>query len=324
MHIMQQSPQPDLNEIAAFIAVAEAGSFSSAGAKLARDPTVVGRRIQSLEARIGVRLIERTTRHVALTEAGRVYLAKVRPLVEALNEANSEVAEVAYGSPRGRLRLTLPASFGRMWLAPLVAEFLAAHPGITIDVEYSNRFVDLVAEGFDAAIRLGSLADSQLVAKRVADRRCILCASPSYLARAGTPVHPQDLVHHNCLIFTGKANPLQWEFIKPAGGQLAVPVRGNIECDDAEALVVAGVRGLGIVYANDWLVARELAAGTLLPVLADWRMADEGAIYVVVPSRAGMPAKTRAFCDFITSRLRGEQPWQRTLVTAAESIVPVR
>lgn len=307
---MQQLPSVDLSEIAAFIAVAEAGSFSAASSRLARDPTVVGRRVQSLEMRLGVRLLERTTRHVALTEAGTAYLSKVRPLIEALNEANNEVAEVAHGAPKGRLRLALPASFGRMWLAPLLPEFLTAHPGITIDAEYSNRFVDLVAEGFDAAIRLGALEDSQLVARRVASRRCLLCASPDYLARRGIPQTPQDLAHHNCLIFTGKASPLLWEFLKPGGSQLAIPVSGNIICDDAEALVAAGLRGLGIVYANDWLVARELASGALVPVLTNWRMADEGAIYLIVPSRIGLPSKTRSFCSWITGRFRGEQLWQ--------------
>lgn len=195
--------------------------------------------------------------------------------------------------PQGRIRLALPASFGRMWLAPLLPDFLTAHPGITIDAEYSNRFVDLVAEGFDAAIRLGALEDSQLVARRLASRRCLLSASPDYLSRRGTPQAPQDLAHHNCLICTGKASPQPWEFLKPGGSHLTIPVGANIMCDDAEALVAAGLRGLGIVYANDWLVARELASGAQVPILADWRMADEARApsMSLFPREGGRPAR---------------------------------
>jgi len=306
---MQQSYDLDLSEIAAFVALAEAGSFVAAAARLGRDATVVSRRIQALESRLGVRLAERTTRQVVLTEAGNAYLRRVRPLLEALEDANGEATEIAHGVPQGRLRLALPASFGRMWLAPLIVDFIEAYPRIRIEAEYSNRFVDLVGEGFDVAVRLGTLPDSRLVARKVADRRRMLCASPEYIARRGAPTCPKDLAEHSCLIFTGKPDPHQWEFLEPDGAQLSVAVEGPLVCDDAEALVAAGIRGLGIVYANDWLVGRELKAGALVPVLESWRMADEGAIYIVVPSRRGMPSKTRAFTDWLSSRL-SSPPWR--------------
>jgi DNA-binding transcriptional LysR family regulator len=307
---MQQYELPDLNELVAFIALADTGSFSAAAAKLGRDPTVVSRRLQSLEARLGIRLAERSTRHVVVTEAGQAYLRRVRPLLEGLSEASSEMIEATQGTPHGRLRLALPASFGRMWLAPLIVQFLEAHPGIRIDAEYSNRFVDLIGEGFDAAIRLGVLTDSRLVAKKLADRRRMLCASPDYLAKRGVPTSPQDLARHACLVFTGKQNPHQWEFTAPDGGTIAVPVDGQIVCDDAEALVTAAVAGAGILYANDWLVGRELRSGSLLPILEGCPMADAGAIYLVVPSRKGLPGKTRAFCDWMTDRLGRSPPWK--------------
>lgn len=313
---MQQSRDADLDEIKAFIALAHAGSFSAAASRLGRDATVISRRVQSLETRLGVRLAERSTRQIVITEAGRAYLLRVRPLVESLREAESEVVEAALGIPQGRLRLSLPATFGRMWLAPLIVEFLEEHPGIKVEVEYTNRFVDLIGEGFDAAIRLGALNDSRLVAKKISDRRRMLCASPSYLERYGMPRTPQELVNHKCLIFTGKQHPYQWEFTSREGGTIAVPVDGPIVCDDAEALVAAAVRGLGILYANDWLVGREIAAGTLLPILDGCPMAHEGAIYLVVPSKKGLPSKTRAFCDWITQRVVGKAPWC--------SVVPVR
>jgi DNA-binding transcriptional LysR family regulator len=306
---MQQSSGIDLAEIAAFVALAQAGSFAGAAARINRDPAAVSRRVQSLEARLGVRLAERTTRQVVLTEAGAAYLRRVRPLLDALEEANGEAAEIAHGSPQGRVRLALPASFGRMCLAPLIADFIQQHPRIRIEAEYSNRFVDLIAEGFDAAVRLGTLPDSRLVARKVAERRRMLCAAPNYIARQGAPTSPQELSNHACLIFTGKPNPHQWEFLRPDGTQLAVPVEGPLVCDDAEALVIAGVRGLGIVYANDWLVGREIQSGALVPVLEHWRMAEEGAIYIVVPSRNGLPSKTRAFTDWLSARFQAGPPW---------------
>lgn len=311
LHIMHELAAATLSEIAAFVALADTGSFSGAAKRLGRDPTIVSRRIQALETRLGVRLAERTTRRLVLTEAGDLYLAQVRPLLEALAEANAAAAELAHGAPRGRLRLALPASFGRMWLAPLLAEFAERYPEIRIEAEYSNRFVDLIGEGFDAAIRLGALPDSGLVARKIAERCRMLCASPDYLSRHGAPACPADLAQHRCLVFTGKADPYQWEFLQEDGARFTVRIDGPMACDDAEALVSAGARGLGIVYANDWLVGRELKAGALVPVLERWRMADEGAICIVMPSRRGLPSKTRAFVDWTCAYFRDGPPWSR-------------
>jgi len=311
---MQQSDDAgDLAGLAAFVVLAEAGSFVGAAQRLGRDPTSVSRRLQALEARLGVRLAERTTRRVTLTEAGRAFLDRVRPLLEELRAAESHAAALATGEPEGRLRIALPATFGRLWIAPRLHDFLERHPRVTVEAQFSNAYVDLVGEGFDVAVRLGALPDSRLVARKVADRRRLLCAAPSYLARRGAPQTPADLAMHACLRFTGKTNPHMWEFFDERGGLHVVPVSGPLASDEAEALVAAGVAGAGVVYATDWLVGRELADGRLAPLLPDWRMPDEGGVYVVTPSRRGLPSKTRAFVDWV-SGLLGQAPWRSSAI----------
>lgn len=299
---------PDLGDISAFVALAECGSFIAAGQRLRRNPTAVSRRVQSLEVRLGVRLAERSTRKVVLTEAGRAYLERIRPLLDSLKTAELETAALAEGEPRGSIKLALPSAFGRQWIAPLLPLFLREHPLVSIEASFSNAYVDLIGEGYDLAIRLGSLADSRLIVRKVADRRRLLCAAPGYLKERGEPRTPDELVHHACLRFTGKANPHVWEFDNAERGERVVPVSGPMASDDAETLVQAGIAGLGIVYATDWLVGRELADGRLVRILPEWSLPDEGGIYVMTPSKAGLPTKTRAFADWIATRL-SRAPW---------------
>lgn len=306
---MQQSA--DLEAIEAFITLADAGSFALAGRRLGRDPTIVSRRVQALEARLGVRLAERSTRRVTLTEAGRAYLDRVRPLLRELTSADRDIGAFAHGAPRGHLRLSLPTSFGRMWLSPMIADFLKAHPQVTIEAEFSNRFVDIIGEQFDLAVRLGVLPDSRLVARRLFPRRRLVCASPGYLASAAPLHHPGDIAHHACLRYTGKVNPAVWEFLDRDNRLLTVPIEGALASDEAEVLIDAAVAGLGLLYGTDWLVARQLASGELVRVLADWRIPDEGAIHIVTPSLAGLPSKTRAFSDWLAARFHPDPPWFR-------------
>ena len=307
---MQQSDDtPDLGDIAAFVALAETGSFVAAGHRLKRNPTAVSRRVQALEARLGIRLAERSTRRVMLSEAGRGYLERIRPILDELKTADLSAAAFAEGEPRGRLRLALPAAFGHLWISPLLPEFLLAHPHVAIEAQFSHLYVDLLGEGFDLAVRLGSLPDSRLIARKIADRRPIVCAAPSYLAQHGTPASPEALADHACLRFTGKSNPHVWEFLDSEGREHVVSVSGPLASDDTEALVHAAVAGLGIIYGSDWLVGRELHAGRLVRILPDWVAPNEGGIYVVTPSRAGLPSKTRAFAEWIADRL-GRAPWQ--------------
>jgi DNA-binding transcriptional LysR family regulator len=261
-----------------------------------------------LEKRLAVRLVERTTRTVVLTEPGRLYLTRARAILDAFREADLEATSLAAGEPRGHLRLALPSSFGRMWLAPLIAQFLAAHRQVTIEAEFSNRFVDLVGERFDLAVRLGELTDSRLVARKLCARRRLLCAAPSYLESVGPPAHPDELGARDCLIFSGLPNPRKWEFNRMSGDIVRVSVSGPLVSDDAEVLVEAAANGLGILLATDWLVGTALRAGRLVPVLTEWQVADEGAIFLVTPSGVGRASGTRALGDWLTAHFKSP-PW---------------
>lgn len=308
---MHQSYEPTaLVEMAAFAAIAEARSFTKAAARVGRDATILSRRLQSLEERLGVRLIHRTTRSVSLTEAGSEFLVRVRAILASVDEAESAASAHAGGGARGVLRLALPGTFGRMWIGPLLPHFLAAFPDVRIEAEFSNRFVDLVAENFDVAVRLGALADSRLVARKVATRRRLLCAAPAYLARRGTPTTPEALLQHSCLGFSGFQTFPAWELTNRTGRRVRIDVSGPLVADDAEVLVEAAVQGIGLMMSTDWLVGRELADGRLVPILEDWTLADEGAVYVVMPSAKGQPAKTRAFSDWISKRFAPVPPWR--------------
>ncbi|MER9237842.1 LysR family transcriptional regulator [Mesorhizobium sp. M0633] len=309
---MQQSHEPAaLVEMAAFAAIAEARSFTKAAARIGRDATILSRRLASLEERLGVRLLHRTTRSVSLTEAGSEFLVRVRTILAAVDEAEAVASAHAGGGPRGVLRLALPGSFGRMWIGPLLPQFLTEFPEVRIEAEFSNRFVDLVAENFDVAVRLGALEDSRLVARKVATRRRLLCAAPSYLARRGTPTEPEALLEHSCLGFSGFQTFPAWEMTDSTGRRVSIEVSGPLVTDDAEVLVEAAVQGVGLMMSTDWLVGRELADGRLVPVLEDWTLADEGAVYVVMPSAKGQAAKTRAFADWIGKRFAPVPPWRR-------------
>jgi len=298
----------DLDEIRAFLALARAGSFVAAGRLIDRDPAVVTRRLRQLEQRLGIRLVERTTRRVALTEAGQTYLARIGPILDELESAENDVAGMGGGQARGHLRITLPGSFGRMWIAPMLIDFLKAHPAVTIEANAENRFVDLIAEGYDLAIRLGDLPDSRLVARRVAGRRRVLCASPAYLASRAPIATPQDLDQHACLCNSERVPSDQWRFQAADGRVQTIAVNRLMASGDSELLVKAALAGLGIMHTSDWYVGRYLASGELVEVLPQHPLADKGAVYIVTPAVTGLPAKTRAFSDWIADRLV-HPPW---------------
>lgn len=303
---MQQSI--DLDLIRAFVTVAETLSFSRAARVLSRDPTAISRRLSQLEAILGIRLIERSTRSLALTEAGAAYLAQVEPPLRALDAAGSDVAELATGEPRGHLRVSMPTTFGRLWVNDAIRAFLDAYPLISVELSYSNQVVDLVSERFDAAVRLGVLQDSRLIARRIGRRLRILCAAPSYLERRGWPVSIDDLAGHECLRFTASNSAHAWHFLDAGNQRRSIPISGRLASDDADILVSAAVAGQGILNATEWLVARELAAGSLVRVELDVPLADEGGIYVLHPSLAGIPSKTRVFVDWL-ARTFADEPW---------------
>lgn len=302
-----------MDEIAAFLAVVEARSFTGAGRILGRDASIVSRRINALEARLGIRLLERSTRKVAPTAAGFRLSERMRLALSTMREAEVEASQTG-GVASGVLRLAVPATFGRLWVAPMLPEFLRAYPNVSVDVEYSDRFVDLVAEGFDVAIRLGELKDNQFVAKKLATHRRLICAAPSYLATHGTPRTPNDLANHACLSFSRLAGHPEWRF-RQGDRVSAVHVSGPLTADDAQSLVTAALAGVGIVMCSDWLAAHERSSG-LVPILTDWSVEGEGNVHLVRPSARFTAAKTRSFVDWISDKLK-QPPWKSPELTAS-------
>lgn len=289
-----------LEGMAVFVRVAELGGFSAAAQAMGLSKSAVSKQVSALEERLGVRLLNRTTRRLALTEAGETYRDWCARIVQEVEEAELEAGR--HGSePRGRLRVSAPMTFGFLALSPLVPEFLARHPGIELDLTLDDRIVDLLAEGFDVALRIGSLRDSSLVARRLATARVVCAASPAYLARAGTPAEPDDLRRHDCLRYTYRRSPDVWEFVR--GGEVrAVRVRGSLSANNGDALRAAALRGLGVVCLPDFMVGEEVERGDLVRLLAGWDTA-EAPIHAVWPPQRHPAAKLRAFIDFLAERL---------------------
>ena len=295
------------DEIAALLAVSDEGSFVAAGRRLQRHPSIVSKRVAAMEARLGVRLIERSTRQVRLTHAGVQLMERLRAALALISEAQQEAALGAVEA-RGTLRLALPATMGRVWLAPLLPEFLRSHPHIAVVADYSDRFVDIIAEGFDAAIRIGELNDNRLIARKLSDHRRILCASPGYLARHGYPTTPQELSNHDCLRFSGFANFPEWRLYN-GKRQERVVVQGALTANDGESLLAAARAGVGILAAGEWLMSRDLAEGRLVRVLPEWSLDGQGGIYLVRPSAKFSPATTLAFKEWIERKFAKGPPW---------------
>ena len=296
-----------MDELAALVAVAKAGSFVAAGRALERHATIVSKRIASLERRLGVRLIERTTRHVRLTEAGQQLASRLSLAGNLIGEAEQEASAGAVAL-RGHLRVALPAAMGRFWLAPLLPSFLQRYPAMHLEVNYSERYVDLVAEGYDAALRIGILSDSRLVAQRLGQHQRILCASPAYVERHGAPDDPARLAAHNYLEFQGFSSFPNWPLSDGSRCE-TVTARGSMRSNDNSALLDAARAGIGILGAGEWLVTRDIAAGTLVRVLPDWAFDVDGGIYLVRPSAQHAPARTDAFLEWMREQFRHHMPW---------------
>ncbi|WP_336335306.1 LysR family transcriptional regulator [Pseudomonas putida] len=290
------------DELATLLALHERGSFAAAGRQLERHPTVLSKRLSALEARLGIRLVERSTRQLRFTDEGERLVAKVREASRLIAEAEQEATEGA-ATVRGRLRLALPAAMGRRWLSGMLADFVLAYPQVTLEAEYADRFVDLIGEGFDAAIRIGELADNRLVARKLCDHVRILCASPDYLARHGAPAQPEDISGHNCLCFSGLRSFPEWRLMSGAQ-QVNVKVTGSLRSNDNEALLEAARRGVGILAGGDWLMGEDLASGRLVRVLPQWQLDVAAGIYLVRPTARLNTAALGAFKAWLEARFK--------------------
>ncbi|BBL23840.1 LysR family transcriptional regulator [Comamonas terrigena] len=311
---MEMPDSQHTDELATLLALSEQHSFAAAARVLERHPSVLSKRIQALERRLGVRLVERTTRRLSLTREGLQLVEKVRQAANWIRDAEREAAQGAT-EVRGRLRLALPATMGRRWISPMVAGFALAYPEVVLEVEYSERIVDVVGERFDAAIRIGNLPDSGLVATRLCDQYRILCASAAYLARCPAPASPADLARHNCLGYTGLLSFPEWTLVQ-ADRQGAAPTRqslrvtGSMRSNDNEALLHAALQGVGIVAGSDWHLLPAVQSGALVRVLPEWTLGEAGGIYLVRPSGQYQTAALAAFRQWISERFAAV-PWRR-------------
>jgi len=292
-----------LDGMRAFRAVVDTGSFVAAARSLAITTAWVSKRVAQLEEHLGAQLLVRTTRRVALTDAGRVYFERCARLLDDLDEAERSVGDLQ-ASPRGRLRVTAPMSFGLIRIAPILPEIHDRYPDVELDVAFNDRYVDLVEEGVDVAIRVGAaLEDSALVARRIASGRRLLCASPAYLRAHGTPRHPRDLTKHACLRYALHAAPGKWTFDGPDGA-VTVDVDGRLQINNSVALATAAAAGVGILLTPDFVVAEHLADGRLRPVLPRFEPSGYTVFAVSPPTRFATP-KVRAFVELLTERLGG-------------------
>ena len=297
-----------LTDMEIFARVVTAGSMSAAGREMGWSPAVVSQRIRRLEERLGARLLQRTTRQLALTEEGQGFYERLVGILASIEEAEAFVSR-RNAKPRGTLKISAPTSFGRMHIAPHLEAFLADNPDLTVNLNLSDDFVDLVGDGYDLAIRIAELENSSLIARRLCSNRRVLCASPAYLAKHGTPKTLVDLDQHNCL-FTQQQD--SWRLDGP-DGTVTIRLQGTIQTNSSEVVREVCIAGLGIALRSTWDIGPELEAGSLVPVLADYTASSRVGIHAVYPSRRFLPVKVRAFIDFL-AQLYGPEPyWERGL-----------
>ncbi len=296
-----------IEEIRGFAAVADARSFSQAARRLGISAAQISKLVASLEDRLGARLLNRTTRDVSLTDTGRSYLVGARELLEAFDQLESSVDDST--GPRGLLRISVPVSFGAVEIGPALLDFAAMYEEVGLDVSFSDRAVNLVEEGFDAAVRIGSLADSSLVARRLASARIVTCASPAYLARHGTPLAPADLTGSDVIVDLNPKEPFVFEFGRGAGRQM-VRVDGRLRFSSAQACLAAARAGFGIARAPAFAAVEDLRLGRLKSLLCEFEP-EPLPIHIVYPQTRHLAAKVRAFVDFLAQRFAGEPEWHR-------------
>lgn len=295
-----------VQEMTSFVAVVEAGSFVAAADATGLSKAAVSRHVADLEERLGVRLLQRTTRRLSLTEDGQTFFARAKELLAAIDEAESEIS-ARTGEPFGLLRINAPLSFGILHLAPLWGRFAERHPRISLDVTLADRVVDLVEEGYDLAVRITNLPSSALVSRRLASTRMVLCASPTYLQRHGTPKHPRELATHSVFSYSYWSTRDEWTFIGPEG-PVAVRLNPRIHTNSGDTCRAAALEHQCIVLQPDFLVGEDLRRGTLVELMPECR-AIEIDIYAVYPLRKLLPTKVRRIVDFLVEAFR-EPSWR--------------
>jgi len=295
------------NEMAIFQRVAERGSFAGAADDVGLSPSAVAKLISRLEARLGVRLINRTTRRLALTAEGEIYLEHAREILAAIEAAEADIASARL-SPRGHLRVHAFPVVAVHHLVPVLPDFLKRYPQITFDFLVTNRMVDILGENVDISLRMGALDDSALVARKIVDLRRIVCASPGYLARHGRPVRPADLAHHSCLTLSRNPGAATWPF-RFNGELVQIDVKGTVSADSADMLLGLAIEGAGILRISEHVVAEAIEKGQLEPLLQNVQDPEKYPLWGLLPPGRHQAPKVRAFLDFLIERL-GSAPWR--------------
>ena len=296
------------NNMTLFVEVVNGGSFTAAAQKVGLSRAQVSKSIMQLEQHLGTRLLYRTTRRISLTETGRIYFERCAAILDEIEEIEAIAGEQT-GAPRGRLTLSAPTSFGILHLREAIPAYLRKFPDVQISLNLADRFIDVVAEGFDLVIRIAALEDSSLVARRIAPCNRVLCAAPDYLERHGEPRVPQDLAIHHCLVYSNELRPDTWHLQGP-GGSEAVRVNGPVCADNGDILKAAAVAGLGVTLLPTFMVGDEISSGELRQVLVDFHP-PEISIHAVFPSRRYLSSKVRSFIDFLTDYFGDKPDWDR-------------
>ncbi len=292
-----------MNQILAmrtFIRVVQKSSFSAVALEHNTSQATVSKRVAALEEHLGVKLLTRSSRSQSLTEAGKAYYQRCQLILEALDEAEA-IARCQSAAPRGRLRITAPVDFTRTILSPLFQDFLSLYPDISLDLVLDNQVLNLVTEGIDIAIRSEHMPDSSMIAKPLCQSHFYLVASPDYLQKNASPIAPEDLTRHNCIIYSHLHTQNTWQFLNQSKN-VAVPVSGNIRCDNGDVIVQAAVVGIGLAMVPSWLAYKQLQAGTLIELLSEFS-AEPVTISAVYPERKHLPLKVRTFINFLSEHL---------------------
>jgi DNA-binding transcriptional LysR family regulator len=310
------------DDLAAFVAVVETGSFTAAAERLGSDKSAVSRRISALEERLGVQLLRRTTRTLNLTDSGRGFHQRAARILSDLEEAESALAR-AHGALRGRLRLSLPLSFGVRHMCRPIAEFSHEHPAVTFDLDLTDRKVDLLQEGMDLALRIGRLEDSTLIARRLFDTRVLVVASKAYLDRRGMPQTPDDLQHHDCLTYSYLADARHWDWLDVDGTERRAAINVAMAANSGDLLCDAAVAGLGIAMQPTFIAHQYVCRGDLVPLLRNYRWPAASA-YAIYPPTRHLSYRVRAFIDFLAAYFDGTPYWDKDCEDAERAVSQLR
>lgn len=295
------------HEMQVLVTAVDAGGFTAAAERLGLSPSAISKIVSRLEGRLGVRLLNRTTRRIDLTPEGQLYVERARQILADINDVESSVSEAGV-RPKGLLRVNIGVAFGIHQLVPAVPDFLARYPDVHLSLDVTDRMIDVIADRADLAVRTGRLADSSLIARKISEMTRVIVASPSYLAKHGTPKEPADLLNHNCLIVADAPSLSRWPF-RGENGVETLEVRGNVVASSADALVNLALSGVGIVRFGDVILGPHIRAGRLVPILVRDHLVEPVPISAVYPPGRQRVPKIRAFVDFLVERF-GNAPWR--------------